>query len=80
MRVGRPMIDVAGLAKRHGEVRALRGLDLCVEEGSVLALIGATGAGKTTLVRIIATLARTCLYRIRLRSTLWSGGGRDERT
>ncbi len=54
--MGWPMIEVEGLAKRYDEVPALRGVDLTVEEGTVLALIGANGAGKTTLVRILTTL------------------------
>jgi ABC-2 type transport system ATP-binding protein len=40
------------------EVRALDGLDLIVEEGSVLGLLGPNGAGKTTTVRILTTLLR----------------------
>jgi ABC-2 type transport system ATP-binding protein len=40
------------------EVRALDGLDLDVEEGTVLGLLGPNGAGKTTTVRILATLLR----------------------
>jgi ABC-2 type transport system ATP-binding protein len=43
---------------RAGEVRALDGLDLTVEEGTVLSLLGPNGAGKTTTVRILATLLR----------------------
>ena len=43
---------------RHSEVRALDGLDLTVEEGTVLGLLGPNGAGKTTTVRILATLVR----------------------
>jgi ABC-2 type transport system ATP-binding protein len=43
---------------RAGEVRALDGLDLEVEPGTVLALLGPNGAGKTTTVRILATLLR----------------------
>src|SRR5688500_11440544 len=53
-------ITAEGLIKvyksRSGEVRALDGLDLTVEEGSVLGLLGPNGAGKTTTVRILATL------------------------
>ncbi len=39
-----------------GEVRALDGLSLEVEEGTVLSVLGPNGAGKTTTVRILATL------------------------
>ena len=41
---------------RHGEVKALDGLSLEVEEGTVLSLLGPNGAGKTTTVRILSTL------------------------
>jgi ABC-2 type transport system ATP-binding protein len=55
-------ITAEGLVKiyRSGkqEVRALDGLDLEVEEGTVLGLLGPNGAGKTTTVRILATLLR----------------------
>ena len=55
-------ITAEGLVKtyrsRAGEVRALDGLDLTVEEGTVLGLLGPNGAGKTTTVRILATLLR----------------------
>jgi ABC-2 type transport system ATP-binding protein len=56
--MGRPVVEVEGLVKQYGGVPALRGVDLTVEEGSVLALIGANGAGKTTLVRILTTLLK----------------------
>jgi ABC-2 type transport system ATP-binding protein len=52
----RPAILVEGLKKRFGTNDALRGLDLVVEEGTVLGLLGPNGAGKTTAVRILATL------------------------
>jgi ABC-2 type transport system ATP-binding protein len=45
-----------GLEKSYGEVRALAGVDLQVEEGSLLGVLGPNGAGKTTAVRILATL------------------------
>ncbi|MFF8600335.1 ATP-binding cassette domain-containing protein [Streptomyces sp. NPDC015232] len=47
-----------GLEKRYGEVRALRGLDLAVPEGTVCGLLGRNGAGKTTAVRVLTTLVR----------------------
>ncbi len=64
---GMPAITAEGLTKiyksRAGEVRALDGLDLTVEEGTVLGLLGPNGAGKTTTVRILATLLRPDLGR-----------------
>ncbi|GGY00443.1 ATP-binding cassette domain-containing protein [Streptomyces anandii] len=47
-----------GLEKRFGEVHALRGLDLAVAEGTVCAVLGRNGAGKTTAVRLLTTLLR----------------------
>ncbi|MFN8622288.1 MAG: ATP-binding cassette domain-containing protein [Chloroflexota bacterium] len=56
------VITAEGLVKvyrsRKSEVRALDGLDLTVQEGTVLGLLGPNGAGKTTTVRILATLLR----------------------
>jgi ABC-2 type transport system ATP-binding protein len=51
-------ISVRGLEKSYGELRVLRGVDLDVARGSVLALLGSNGAGKTTAVRILSTLLR----------------------
>jgi len=53
-----PAIEVAGVKKAFGRVKALDGVDLTVRQGSLTALLGPNGAGKTTLVRIIATLSR----------------------
>src|SRR4249919_939116 len=49
-------IQAEGLAKSFGTTRALDGVDLEVEAGTVLGLLGPNGAGKTTAVRILATL------------------------
>ena len=55
-------IEAEGLVKiyrsRKNEVRALDGVDLGVDEGTVLGLLGPNGAGKTTTVRILATLLK----------------------
>jgi ABC-2 type transport system ATP-binding protein len=52
-------IEANGLTKTYpGDVRALDGLDLAVEEGTVHGLLGPNGAGKSTTVRILTTLAR----------------------
>jgi ABC-2 type transport system ATP-binding protein len=49
-------IEVEGLAKTFGHTRVLDGLELHVERGEVFALLGPNGVGKTTTVRILATL------------------------
>jgi len=54
--VSGPAILAEGLAKSFGETRALAGLDLVAEEGTVLGVLGPNGAGKTTAVRILTTL------------------------
>ena len=56
MQRDRPAIWAEGLQKSFGKTRALDGLDLSVEEGTVLGLLGPNGAGKTTAVRILTTL------------------------
>jgi daunorubicin resistance ABC transporter ATP-binding subunit len=53
-----PAIEAEGLVKRYGATRALDGLDLRVEQGTVYGLLGPNGAGKTTAVRVLATLLR----------------------
>jgi ABC-2 type transport system ATP-binding protein len=53
-----PAITATGLAKSYGEIRALDGIDLEAQEGTVLGLLGPNGAGKTTAVRILATLLK----------------------
>jgi len=53
-----PAISGEGITKHYGKVQALRGLDLEVEPGIVFGLLGPKGAGKTTLVKILAMLQR----------------------
>ncbi len=50
------LLDVRGLEVRYGGIVALRGIDFQVEEGEIVALLGANGAGKTTTLRAISGL------------------------
>jgi ABC-2 type transport system ATP-binding protein len=53
-----PAIHVSGLQKSFGDVHVLRGVDFDVARGSIFALLGSNGAGKTTIVRILSTLLK----------------------
>jgi ABC-2 type transport system ATP-binding protein len=53
-----PALHVQGLEKSFKEVSVLRGVDFDVARGSIFALLGSNGAGKTTVVRILATLLK----------------------
>jgi len=54
----RPAIQIQGLQKSFRHLRVLRGVDFAVARGSIFALLGSNGAGKTTIVRILSTLLR----------------------
>jgi ABC-2 type transport system ATP-binding protein len=51
-------IRVRGLVKSYKELQVLRGVDFEVAPGGIFALLGANGAGKTTIVRILSTLLK----------------------
>jgi ABC-2 type transport system ATP-binding protein len=51
-----PAIRVQDLEKSYGELHVLRGVDFVVAPGSIFALLGSNGAGKTTAVKILSTL------------------------
>jgi ABC-2 type transport system ATP-binding protein len=53
-----PAIHVQGLTKSYKTLEVLRGVDFDVARGSIFALLGANGAGKTTVVKILSTLLK----------------------
>ncbi|GCE77288.1 ABC transporter ATP-binding protein [Cellulomonas biazotea] len=57
-RGGEPAIRVRGVEKSYQDLHVLRGVDLDVAPGSIFALLGSNGAGKTTMVRILSTLLK----------------------
>ena len=56
-----PAIRIAGLLKSFGNIEVLRGVDFDVLPGSIFALLGSNGAGKTTVIKILSTLLKADL-------------------
>ena len=54
-----PLLELRDVLARYGPIRALHGVSLTVEEGEVVAILGANGAGKTTTLRAICGMVRT---------------------
>ena len=50
------MIRLEGITKSFGGLQVLRGIDLEIEKGEVVSIVGPSGAGKTTLLQIMGTL------------------------
>lgn len=59
-----PLLEVSGLAVSYGDVQVVWEADLSVAEGSIVALIGSNGAGKTTILRALSGLLRPAKGRI----------------
>ena len=53
---GEPLVQLEGVGKSYGAIRALSGIDLTVRAGEVTCVLGDNGAGKSTLIKIIAGL------------------------
>jgi branched-chain amino acid transport system ATP-binding protein len=54
-----PLLELRDVLARYGPIRALHGISLTVDEGEVVAILGANGAGKTTTLRAICGMVRT---------------------
>lgn len=51
-----PLLDIRGLRKQYGPLEVLKGVDLSMQRGNVVTLIGSSGSGKTTLLRCVNML------------------------
>jgi branched-chain amino acid transport system ATP-binding protein len=67
------MLAVENLDVFHGDAQALEGVSLAVDEGTIVAIVGANGAGKTSLIRTIAGMHRPSRGRVVFRGTDISG-------
>jgi iron(III) transport system ATP-binding protein len=72
--MSRPMIQLDGVSKRFGDVRAVEDAGLEVEQGEFLALLGPSGCGKTTLLRLIAGFERPDEGSVRIGDQVVAGG------
>jgi simple sugar transport system ATP-binding protein len=56
LKVGTPLVEMEGVGKAYGAIRALEGINLTVNAGEVACVLGDNGAGKSTLIKIISGL------------------------
>lgn len=68
-----PLLEIRDLSVHYGKIEAVKGVSLQVEEGSIACIIGANGAGKTTILRAISGLERPS------RGEIWFDGKRIDR-
>ncbi|MBM6882691.1 ABC transporter ATP-binding protein [Bacteroides caecigallinarum] len=63
------MIEIEGITKSFGQLQVLKGIDLNIDKGEVVSIVGPSGAGKTTLLQIIGTLDRADAGRVIINGT-----------
>ena len=56
LKAGTPLVEMEGVGKAYGAIRALEGINLTVNAGEVACVLGDNGAGKSTLIKIISGL------------------------
>lgn len=63
------MIQIEGITKSFGQLQVLKGIDLNIDKGEVVSIVGPSGAGKTTLLQIIGTLDKADAGRVIINGT-----------
>jgi ribose transport system ATP-binding protein len=64
--IAAPFLELTGISKRYGGVRALEGVDFACRQGSIHAILGENGAGKSTLIKIVSGVVQPDSGTIRL--------------
>lgn len=72
-----PILELKNVAKSYGPTSVLRDIDLEIEEGEFIAILGFSGSGKTTLVSLMAGLTRPDAGEVLLRGSAVDGPGAD---
>ena len=67
------LLEIRGLQVHYGGIRAVKGIDLAVDEGELVCLIGANGAGKSSTLRAIVGLTRAAAGSVRYRGAAIAG-------
>ena len=76
--MNRPIIEIEGLKKSFGELEVLSGIDLTIDTGEVVCVIGPSGSGKSTLLRCINLLEQPTGGRIMVADTQVFGDGKPQ--
>lgn len=67
------LLEVKDLKLNYGPIAALKGVDLCVEKGQIVAILGANGAGKTSTLKVISGLLKPSAGKILFNGTQING-------
>ena len=67
------LLDIKELSVHYGKARALNGISLHIDAGEIIAIVGANGAGKTTILRTISKLKRPTSGEIRFQNNRIDG-------
>lgn len=72
MEGGERMIQLEGITKSFGSLQVLKGIDLTINKGEIVSIVGPSGAGKTTLLQIMGTLDEPDAGRVQIDGTVVS--------
>jgi lipoprotein-releasing system ATP-binding protein len=67
------MLSARNIYKRYGSVEVLKGVDVTIEKGEIVSIVGPSGSGKSTLLHIMGTLDKPDMGEVTLGSTQMTG-------
>lgn len=73
----RHMLAATGITKKYGNLEVLRGVDIQIEKGEIVSIVGSSGAGKSTLLHILGTLDQPDAGKIQLNNIRFSSLNRN---